>query len=857
MPLLHILCLQATVLISVLIAIATGPFNLFVDFLFKIIAAPLVEEYNLDIASRLAFRQFQDSKATLRNRVRKSVAAAAQNSLYSSSVKDVGDKDDEQAQKTHELHLSTWKSFVLSNATVRDIPDPVVGLHQRTSLLLSGSFADAEENSSDTPLDHSISVIKTGHHVALTARTRADSDDLHDADERGAMSMDICPQQAFLVALTHQFKNLRGQRKAEFQARWGILDDQCDTWEATDSVEATELARINEWPNTISRLFSRRKMTRRDVLAAAVVNTDTKSRIQIERLRNTTDQHQGMEIMHAFIIDLLGVGTPAAKIFKSMTYEEFKDSIVVTPMAKHIAWMAVLLLNIYFVYFSILRGMSTSIRWQQIYVMSCFLQILVEVFVYETVECLWIHYTIPKQVIKEVATTMAAVKKSIEIAFAKKKHTTSLDSPKYFFVSRKMAEQFPTLFESSIVLAFQSSFPPAVLDATNNLTGQDDMVDYGLREHEVPVRSDKHKMSFARRFSFSMLSMVVLRYLGTVPIRVQQVIIHTVQPILISFIVLLYFYCLEHPYLAIVLSSTTVVGVILYFFTTRQNNNQAESVILDDAYAHDERTGARNKKRPTRNVVTPVMPKPNYSLNEFVLGNPHPATTTKAVFRGMLEIGKSTYNEETVLTRRVANKNIRNAEKIEFVTKHLKKVEDDLKQALVDEGVEVNEAMATFCCDEDSDEYKYLYDPYMSPFVNSAGEQVSIAMIASRRKLAMAIDGDTYKANVQFANKFRAQRKRQTMEWDQYRMYHSEYILPFVNRSGILVDTATISMRRQRGLPRHSNFVSNARVEKCRAAKQKWEHELLLLTNNLHDDSVDDDSVDVAQAADVSISVMS
>jgi hypothetical protein len=46
--------------------------------------------------------------------------------------------------------------------------------------------------------------------------------------------------------------------------------------------------------------------------------------------------------------------------------------------------------------------------------------------------------------------------------------------------------------------------------------------------------------------------------------------------------------------------------------------------------------------------------------------------------------------------------------------------------------------------------------------------------------------------------------------------------------------------------------VSNARVEKCRAAKQKWEHELLLLTNNLHDDSVD-----VAQAADVSISVMS
>ena len=42
----------------------------------------------------------------------------------------------------------------------------------------------------------------------------------------------------------------------------------------------------------------------------------------------------GLEIMHLFVCDLLGWGSAAQIIFETKTQEEFKHSIVVTPMAK-------------------------------------------------------------------------------------------------------------------------------------------------------------------------------------------------------------------------------------------------------------------------------------------------------------------------------------------------------------------------------------------------------------------------------------------------------------------------------------------------------------------------------------------
>ena len=187
----------------------------------------------------------------------------------------------------------------------------------------------------------------------------------------------------------------------------------------------------------------------------------------------------------------------AAKIFDSMAHEEFKHSNVVTKTAKILAWVVVILINLFFVYFAILRAITREASWQQAYVMACFIQFLVEVLVYETGECLWIHYVIPKLVSADIATTMKSVKHAINLAFEKEKVSAVLDSPKYFFVSRKLAEEFPNLFESSVVLAFQSYFPPSDLDATIAVLPETKTdranTTRGLHSNEVRVRREKKR----------------------------------------------------------------------------------------------------------------------------------------------------------------------------------------------------------------------------------------------------------------------------------------------------------------------------------------------------------------------------
>jgi hypothetical protein len=62
----------------------------------------------------------------------------------------------------------------------------------------------------------------------------------------------------------------------------------------------------------------------------SVVMADKK----IEKLRSTSGTHVGLEILHLFIVDLLGRDTATAKIFRSKTDNDFKHAVIYTPFAK-------------------------------------------------------------------------------------------------------------------------------------------------------------------------------------------------------------------------------------------------------------------------------------------------------------------------------------------------------------------------------------------------------------------------------------------------------------------------------------------------------------------------------------------
>ena len=59
-----------------------------------------------------------------------------------------------------------------------------------------------------------------------------------------------------------------------------------------------------------------------NLLRREIKYADTESKSTIARLKTASDDHIGLEIIHRFVVDLLGRDTPAAKIFRSKTEEE-------------------------------------------------------------------------------------------------------------------------------------------------------------------------------------------------------------------------------------------------------------------------------------------------------------------------------------------------------------------------------------------------------------------------------------------------------------------------------------------------------------------------------------------------------
>lgn len=112
------------------------------------------------------------------------------------------------------------------------------------------------------------------------------------------------------------------------------------------------------------------------------VRTETKTKIG--KLKLATDLHIGLEILHLFVLDVMGRDSAASKIFTTKSREDFRHSMVVTKFAKGLAWLLVIMLNFFFVYFSMLRGLQRGGRWQMVYLGACITQVLIEIVIYET-----------------------------------------------------------------------------------------------------------------------------------------------------------------------------------------------------------------------------------------------------------------------------------------------------------------------------------------------------------------------------------------------------------------------------------------------------------------------------------------
>eukprot|EP01037_Dinobryon_pediforme_P022829 gene22829-biopygen13772 len=181
------------------------------------------------------------------------------------------------------------------------------------------------------------------------------------------------------------------------------------------------------------------------------------------KLRLVGDEQAGLELLHLFLIDVLGRHSSAAKIFASKLDEDFKETKVSDRGWKVAAAVTLLVLNIFFLYYTMLYASVRGLSWQWLFLSACIAQAFIELFINETLECLWLNYFVPLLAAREVAV---AHKVLVDLAdkfcrsdLSLSDQRDSLNAPDYLFVSTQAAKAFPHLMESSIICLHRSYLP--------------------------------------------------------------------------------------------------------------------------------------------------------------------------------------------------------------------------------------------------------------------------------------------------------------------------------------------------------------------------------------------------------------
>jgi hypothetical protein len=183
----------------------------------------------------------------------------------------------------------------------------------------------------------------------------------------------------------------------------------------------------------------------------------------MEALPNQSILQSRLEILHLFMVDLLGRSTAAAKIFKAKFGEEFADSPVVSIIHKYAVAGLLIGLNAFFLYFILLRERQRGDTRQLQYLVCAAIEIVTLVAVFATTESLWLNYVVPLTVQREVDAA-AAILTSVAEAAVSPQATSSgtshfLNAPAHLFVSARVAKAHPQLLESLIVRSYSNHLP--------------------------------------------------------------------------------------------------------------------------------------------------------------------------------------------------------------------------------------------------------------------------------------------------------------------------------------------------------------------------------------------------------------
>jgi len=282
-------------------------------------------------------------------------------------------------------------------------------------------------------------------------------------------------------------------------------------------------------------------------------------------LKNSTNYDRGVEIIYLFILDLLGRKTPEAKIFDKKFNEEHQRYSVVTNTSKRRSIVLIVCLNTFFIYYTFLHALLKGINWQNQFLYSSLVQLTIEIFLFETIECVYINIIIPSFVKKSVSKAYEIMFELIDAACILNIENVEhcINVPNLLFISTNVATHYPILIESVLVKLYNTYLPGKLSVLWNNNKQFNNL----YNKKEVYYYFTCVSVVLVSSFVFFM------QFISTIPFMFQRVIIKFIQPVLLLCLITIYNEIIKNIYLSICLSLflSALTGRTLYIYSKKRS----------------------------------------------------------------------------------------------------------------------------------------------------------------------------------------------------------------------------------------------------------------------------------------------
>ena len=313
------------------------------------------------------------------------------------------------------------------------------------------------------------------------------------------------------------------------------------------------------------------------------------------------ENYHEVDLFYRFILDLLGKSDDG-EIFQKKLENESEEERSYSIFSKIFAGLMILALNIFFCTYVILKGYVKGLTWQLQYLNLCIFQLVTEVFVFSSVECVLLHFTLPSLAFDAVQKVLSTITNLVDELLETEVVSDPLNmlcifnAPQYLFVSSRLALQFPHSLESVLISSYNTCVPTSVLEmigVTNELVSN-------------KLSGDKNKRNLWKTFKS------YCKRLGTTPFFLQRLAIRLVQPIVLTGVTTLFsFVNLNAIYSAGIFVLLIILILVIWYFTIqfRQTTNRTVNAsvipIIDFRYIFDDKvTGTSGSDDNSDNEVS-------------------------------------------------------------------------------------------------------------------------------------------------------------------------------------------------------------------------------------------------------------